>query len=63
MEYLATHAISDKLNRIVNDLCRSRPRDPWLFLSDALSDLQTEAPLIDRVTLILMCFILCCLHF
>ena len=47
--YLSNTKLSERLNKSVNELCRTRPADPWLFLQDALSDLQREAPFLDRV--------------
>jgi len=49
LDYIATHNISDKLNKAVNEVCRSRPKDPWLFLSDIVSDWTKDVPLIDRL--------------
>jgi len=49
LDYIASHSLSDKLNKAVNEVCRSRPQDPWLFLSDIISDWTKDVPLIDRL--------------
>ena len=49
LNYIATHSLSDKLNRAVNEVCKSRPKDPWLFLSDIISDWTKDVPIIDRL--------------
>ena len=49
LNYIATHSLSDKLNRAVNEVCRSRPKDPWLFLSDIISEWTKDVPIIDRL--------------
>eukprot|EP01084_Bolivina_argentea_P024268 45237_1 len=49
LNYIATHTLSDKLNRAVNEVCRSRPTDPWLFLSDIITEWTKDVPIIDRL--------------
>eukprot|EP00485_Elphidium_margaritaceum_P018750 CAMPEP_0202729782 /NCGR_PEP_ID=MMETSP1385-20130828/186306_1 /ASSEMBLY_ACC=CAM_ASM_000861 /TAXON_ID=933848 /ORGANISM="Elphidium margaritaceum" /LENGTH=626 /DNA_ID=CAMNT_0049396053 /DNA_START=32 /DNA_END=1913 /DNA_ORIENTATION=+ len=49
LNYIATHSLSDKLNRAVNEVCKSRPKDPWLFLSDTIREWTKDVPLIDRL--------------
>eukprot|EP01084_Bolivina_argentea_P081283 147196_1 len=49
LNYIATHTLSDKLNRAVNEVCRSRPKDPWLFLSDIVSEWTKDVPIVDRL--------------
>ena len=49
LNYIANHTLSDKLNRAVNEVCKSRPNDPWLMLSDIVSEWTKDVPIIDRL--------------
>jgi len=48
MKYLQDHHISDKLNKIVNLLCKARPEDPMGFLGKALMS-EAKSPTISKV--------------
>jgi len=48
MKYLQDHHISDKLNKIVNLLCKARPDDPMGFLGKALMN-EAKSPVISKI--------------
>jgi len=42
-EYLNTHNLAEHLNRMVNEVCKTRNADPWSFLSEECAKLAKPA--------------------
>ena len=48
LDYIATHAFTEKLNTLVNKLCTVRPSDPWDFLAHEAKKLALP-PVVEKL--------------